>query len=108
MTVTLAEDPGGSRGAWAFYEKGDDAHPLRDAAGIEVEDIGLYRMRQLADTHAPTSSSGSVSGKDVTLYFDEALDESAGTGGKRVRGGRGHCGRSGSRGGGGAGGPRCF
>ena len=77
VTVTLAEDPGSAAGAWAFYEKGDEANPLRGAAGIEVEDIRLYRMRQINDTTPPTSGSGSVSGTDVTLYFDEALDESA-------------------------------
>ena len=84
-TVTLVDDDesdgfnalAGSDGLWVFYDKGDDANPLRDTAGHEVEPIALYRISRLGDSRAPTANSGSVSGKDVTLYFDEALDETS-------------------------------
>ena len=74
VTVTLASNPPGDEEAWVFYDKRDDANPLRGTDEVEVERIGLFRVDQIGDATAPTSNSGSVSGKDVTLYFSEALD----------------------------------
>ncbi len=77
VVVTLEEALDDDIGvAWIGYDKGDDASPLRGAAGGEVADIGAWRAAWLDGT-GPGATSGSVSGTDLTLYFDEALDESS-------------------------------
>ena len=78
-TVVVALEqalPDGIGGAWIRYDRGDDASPLRGAAGGAVTDIAAWRAAGL-DGSGPGMASGSVSGTDVTLYFDEALDESS-------------------------------
>ena len=77
VVVTLEEALDDDIGvAWIGYDKGNDASPLRGAAGGEVADIGAWRAAWL-DGNGPGATSGSVLGTDMTLYFDEALDESS-------------------------------
>ena len=62
-----------TRTAWVAYDRGDEASPLRGAAGRAVADIGAFAATALK-VKRPVARSGSVSGAAVTLYFDEVLD----------------------------------
>ena len=73
VRVALKEALPQARTAWVAYDSGDEASPLRGAAGRVVADIGAFAATALDGT-GPAAGSGSVSGRDVTLYFDEALD----------------------------------
>ena len=74
VVVTLAKAVPGGLSAWLNYLKGDDTSPLRGAGGgEEVADI-VHRSILRLEKGPPVAVSGSVSGSEVTLYFDEALD----------------------------------
>ena len=62
---------------WAhvWYEKGDDAKPLRGASsGPEVEDIAGFLGVTVLDRTAPKLVSAVVAGTKLALYYDEPLD----------------------------------
>ena len=76
VEVTLEESVAAGESLWVNYLKDDDANPLRGANGDEVADIWSRRVVSLDET-APSALSGAVGGKEVTLYFSEALDETS-------------------------------
>ena len=78
VTVTLASAVEQDETALAAYRKGDEANPLRDAAGTkpEVESFELIRATVM-DRTAPKLHSARSSASIVWLYYNEKLDTSS-------------------------------
>ena len=75
VTVTLASAVEQGETALATYRKGDEANPLRDAAGTnpEVESFGLT-LATVMDRTAPKLHSAASTAAIIWLYYDEKLD----------------------------------
>ena len=75
VTVTLASAVEQGETARATYRKGDEANPLRDAAGTnpEVESFG-WIMATVMDRTAPKLHSAVSTASVIFLYYDEKLD----------------------------------
>ena len=84
VVVTLAEalptvenDEGetiGTEDAWMRYFADNETSPLRGADGARVADIDPWFLPVLDGT-GPAVRDATISGTQVTLYYDEALDE---------------------------------
>ena len=77
VIVTLEKPYDAVEAVFVDYARGDDANPLHSAAGRRVGDFRNLLVRALGGDAGPALTTGSVSGKQVTLYFSEALDESS-------------------------------
>ena len=75
VTVTLASAVEQGETALATYRKGDEANPLRDAAGTnpEVESFGLT-LATVMDRTAPKLHSAASAASLIFLYYNEKLD----------------------------------
>ena len=74
VVVTLKNALPTVEDAWVDYDRGNESRPLRGADGARVTDIANWLAAGLDGT-GPVAAGGTVSGTDVTLYYDEALDE---------------------------------
>ena len=78
VTVTLASAVEQGETALATYRKGDEANPLRDAAGTnpEVESFGLT-LATVMDRTAPKLHSAASAASLIFLYYNEKLDSNS-------------------------------
>ena len=73
VEVTLPTGVDQASGVSVFYDK-PDTSPLQDGTHNEVADF-QERTAAVLDRQSPAYVSGSVTGRRVTLHFDEVLDD---------------------------------
>ena len=80
VAVTLASAVGQDEEAWLFYQRGDDARPLRGASpsagvpGPVARDFNGFIDTTVYDRTAPKLVSAVAAASAVSLYYDEPLD----------------------------------